>query len=257
MARKIVITSGKGGVGKTTVAAHLGGALAKSGARVCMVDADVGLNNLDVALNMEGDIVYDIGDIIAGRCSINKALICDKVYNNLYLLPTARYLPIDVLTNEIFSDIITELQPSYDFILIDCPAGIDEGFQRAVVPASEAIVVTTPHISALRDADKVIGMLGSYHIATVGLAVNRVRGDMVVRGKMMSPYECSQLLRVQIRGVLPEDDIIVESNHISANIKSKTAEAYTYFAENIRGMSQKIYNPEAQYSGIFGRFKRR
>ncbi len=260
MARKIVITSGKGGVGKTTLTANLGCALAKSGAKVCLIDADIGLNNLDVSLCMENNIVYDIGDVIAGRCRLKQALVRDIFYNNLELLPSSKFLANNILTNKIFAEIVAELQQYYDFILIDCPAGIDDGFARAVTVADEAIVVTTPHISALRDADKVIGMLGTYQLNNVGLAVNRVRKDLILKGKMITPKECSQLLRIALVGVLPEDDIIVASQHICTNEGSKISEAYKYLGEYIQGKSKKIYNIQAKNSGIYsilGLFNRR
>ncbi len=257
MAKKIVITSGKGGVGKTTVTANLGCALAKSGAKVCVVDADVGLNNLDVCLCLEGDIVYDIGDVLAGRCRLKQAVVVDKIYSNLCLLASSKYMAKGALTNRAFAELIAELQGGFDYILIDSPAGIDEGFERAVAVADEAIVVTTPHISALRDADKVVGLLSTYQLEKASLVVNRARGDLIIKGKMISPKECSQLLGLPLLGVLPEDDIIVLSNHASYNEGSKLAEAYVYLAEYLQGKSKRIFNAEAGYKGILGLFRRK
>lgn len=202
--RKIVVTSGKGGVGKTTVTATLGRKLAIAGYRVVLVDGDVGLNNLDVVTGIERRVVYDIGDVLHGRCRAFQALVCDT-QTSMKIMPSSR--DCAVITAQAFRGVVDSLS-EYDFVLIDCPAGIEHGFHRAVSSADEAIVVTTPSASAIRDADKVIGLLASYRLKDVSLVVNRVRSDMIARGEMLSASEISSLLHVVPIGVIPEDDMI-------------------------------------------------
>jgi septum site-determining protein MinD len=199
--RKIVITSGKGGAGKTTVTALLGRKLSLLGYGVIMVDGDVGLNNLDVVMGIEHKVVYDISDVIDGRCRLSQALIeCSD--SGVKVLPSSsRKLQ---LTPQAFRWIVDNMNA--DFVLIDCPACIDEGFHRAVSSANEAIVVTTPSASAIRDADKVRSLLSSYRLADTGLVVNRVRYDMIRRGEMLTPTEIGNLLHLGVVGVVPEDD---------------------------------------------------
>lgn len=199
--RKIVVTSGKGGVGKTTVTALLGRKLADRGHRVVLVDGDVGLNNLDVVMGIEHKVVYDIGDVIDGRCKLSQALVVDKD-SGVEVLPSfSRKFDISA---QAFRGVVDSLRA--DFVLIDCPAGIEEGFHRAVSSADEGVVVTTPSPSAIRDGDKVVALLSSYRLLDVGLVVNRVRSDMVRRGEMLSPSEIGNLLHLGVWGVIPEDD---------------------------------------------------
>ena len=186
MGRKIVVTSGKGGVGKTTLTASLGIAIAETGKKVVLVDADIGLNNLDVVLAVENKVVYDVLDVISGKCRLKQALIQDVDNPTLYVLPSAKIQDSPLITACSFRNVVDALALNFDFVIIDCPAGIDNGFHRAVSAATEAIVVTTPHISAVRDADKVLSILSGYCLMSVGLVVNRVRGDMVSKGEMMS-----------------------------------------------------------------------
>ncbi|MFA5449600.1 MAG: septum site-determining protein MinD [Clostridia bacterium] len=256
MGRRIVITSGKGGVGKTTIVANLGLQLAASGARVALVDADIGLNNLDVALGMEHKTVYDIGDIADGKCRLKQALIRDEHLHNLYLLPSAKVNGARV-TTQIFSSIVNELAEGFEFVLIDCPAGIESGFHRAVIAAHEAITVTTPHISAVRDADKVLSLLSTYNIESVALAVNRVRGDLSVKGSMMGAEEIAHLLRVPLCAALPEDDGISVFGIADYNKKDKTNRAYKLFADYIVNGGGRVYNCERNYKGFFYKLKNR
>lgn len=201
--RKIVITSGKGGVGKTTVTASLGRSLADEGYKVVLVDGDIGLNNLDVVVGVEHRVVYDIGDVLRGKCRLSQALV--DADNSLAVLPSAA--DSSSMSAQAFRGVIDSLA-AYDFVLIDCPAGIENGFHRAVSAADEAIVVTTPSASAIRDADKVISLLGSYRLLDVSLVVNRVRTDMVQRGEMLGALEIGRLLHVPPIGIIPEDDCI-------------------------------------------------
>lgn len=200
--RKLVITSGKGGVGKTTVTALLGRKLSLMGYKVVLVDGDVGLNNLDVVMGIENKVVYDISDVLDGRCRLSQALVLDGESGAMILPSSSRKLQV---SPQAFRGVIDSMN-GIDFVLIDCPAGIDEGFHRAVSSAEECIVVTTPSASAIRDADKVRSLLGSYHLGDVSLVVNRVRYDMVKRGEMLSPNEIGNLLHLPLIGIVPEDD---------------------------------------------------
>jgi septum site-determining protein MinD len=250
MSRVIVITSGKGGVGKTTVAANLGLRLAAFGAGVALVDADIGLNNLDVQLTLEHKVVFDLGDVIERRCKLHQALVKDERADALYVLPSAK-VDADKITARQFCAVVSELGEIFDFVIIDCPAGIEDGFHRAVAPASEAIIVTTPHVSAVRDADKVLGLLTTYKIKNVWLAVNRLRGDMIADGRQMSAQDISRLLRAPLCAAVPEDDEITVNGVGGAN------EAYAMFANFMLGKSKEIFNPQAKKLGAFRNFLRK
>lgn len=256
MGRKIVLTSGKGGVGKTTVTANLGIALAMQGKKVILVDADIGLNNLDVVMNVESKIVYDLGDIAEGRCRIRQALISDDFFPNLLTLPSAK--AISSLSAKAFSSIINELANESDYVLIDCPAGIDEGFHRAVSASDEAIVVTTPHISAVRDADKVITLLSSYNVKSISLVVNRLNASLMADGKILDAFDIAKLLKITLKGAIPEDNDINVYSQIekTENNRNYAQIAYRFLAEYIEGVGTKIFNCEAIASlGMFGRIK--
>ncbi|MEG2540260.1 MAG: septum site-determining protein MinD [Clostridia bacterium] len=228
--RKIVVTSGKGGVGKTTVTATLGRKLADMNFRVVLVDGDVGLNNLDVVVGVESRVVYDIGDVLSGKCRAFQALVSDND-SLVKVLPSAR--DSSLLTAQAFRGVVDSLS-DFDFVLIDCPAGIEHGFHRAVSAADEAIVVTTPSASAIRDADKVISLLHSYKLSDIGLVINRVRADMVARGDMMSATEIGRLLRTLPVGVVPEDDCITLYQQLGRVPDFAASDsAYGILAENI------------------------
>ncbi|MBR7091367.1 MAG: septum site-determining protein MinD [Clostridia bacterium] len=218
MARKIVVTSGKGGVGKTTIVANLGMQIAILGNRTVLLDVDIGLNNLDIASGIEGRIMFDIVDVIEGRCRINQALVRDKECANLYYLPTAHIYNVGKVSASDIDKIVRSLEKLFDYIIIDCPAGIDSGFVRAIYSASEAIVVTTPHISAIRDADKVIGVLLSHNIDILGVIINRVRWDLVRRGKMLSSQQIGDCLDRRILGVLSESDEISSNASVQGGV---------------------------------------
>lgn len=204
MSEVIVVTSGKGGVGKTTSTANIGAALARLNKKVVLVDTDIGLRNLDVVMGLENRIIYNLVDVIEGNCRIKQALIRDKHYPNLYLLPSAQTRDKSAVTPEQMIKLVDGLSQIFDFILLDCPAGIEQGFRNAVAPASRAVVVTTPEVSAIRDADRIIGLLEAGGIKKPDLIVNRLRGDMVRRGEMMSAQDVVDILAVNLLGVIPD-----------------------------------------------------
>lgn len=252
MARKIVLTSGKGGVGKTTVCANLGVQLAKRGKRVVMLDADVGLNNLDVLMGIENKVVYDVFDVLEGRCRLKQALIEDMFLSNLYVLPSSHTTEGSKMGSAQFRHIVDSLR-SFDYILIDCPAGISEGFHRAVSAASEAYVVVTPAISSLRDADKVFSILSSYNLQTTGLIINRIRGDMVLRRETMGAEDVARLLRKKPTAVIPESDEIALS--ASCGSLKDVDGVFSLLAENVENGTHKVYDCTSKYRGFMGRIK--
>ena len=211
MARKIVITSGKGGVVKTTVCCNLGVQLARRGYRVIICDLDFGLNNVDVALGVENRASYDVSDAVEGRCRPRQVLVQHPRYPTLFVVSSNR-VPERYVSPQAIRLILDSLSPQFDFILIDSPAGIDDGFHRAVSCAEEGILVTTPHISAMRDADRVVGMLKSYRLSSTGLAVNLVRKDFARRGEILLPAEIAATLRVPLLAVIPEEDKVFLEN---------------------------------------------
>ena len=213
-ARKIVVTSGKGGVGKTTVCCNLGVQLARQGRRVIVCDLDFGLNNADVVLGVENRALYDVLDAIEGRCRPKQALVTHPRYPALSVLSSGRTLERYVSPQAIRL-ILDTLAPQFDYILIDSPAGIEEGFHRAASCAEEALLVTTPHISALRDADRVADILKSYRFSRVGLVVNRVRRDFFRRGEILAPAEIADLLRIPLAAVIAEEDKVQLDNVVS------------------------------------------
>lgn len=256
MARKIVVTSGKGGVGKTTLTANLGRALADLGARVVLIDVDFGLNNLDVVLGMENKIVYDMLDIVEGRCRAKQALIQDEQRKNLFVLPSGSLGVGSGVSGQQIRLIINGLDGVFDYVLIDCPAGIDIGFHRAVSCSDEAIVVVTPALTSLRDADKVISVLRSYRLNSVKLVVNRARGDLIMSEKMMMPYDIKELLKTELLGVLPEEDEVFLSGGYSLSNRSDSHKAYKILANNLAKNTCKIYSVTDKYSGFFGSIRR-
>ena len=250
MARKIVITSGKGGVGKTTVAVNLSAQLAKKGQRVVLCDADFGLNNVDVSAGVEGLVTYDIVDVIEGRCRAKQALIRHPQYSNLFILTSSHSAPERYVSPQAVKVVLDGISPLFDFIIIDCPAGIDEGFHRAVATADEAIVVTSPHISALRDADKVISLLKSYQLTGLSILINRVRGDLLLSRECLSPKEISELLKAPIIGILPEEYSIYEGD------LSDIHASFKLMAGNLLSGKKKLYDVTKKYSGLVGNLRR-
>ncbi len=218
MGQSIVVTSGKGGVGKTTSTANLGMGLAERGKSVALVDADIGLRNLDVVIGLENRIVYDIVDVAEGRAKLKNALIKDKRNGHLCLLPAAQTRDKSAVDSETMKRIIGDLKTDFDYVLIDCPAGIEHGFKNAIIGADCALVVTVPEVSAVRDADRIIGLLLANEIADVRLIVNRFRSDMVDRGDMLTVDDMLDILSVELIGVVPEDEGIIRASNIGEPI---------------------------------------
>ena len=209
MSEIIVITSGKGGVGKTTVTANLGLGLAKLNKKVVVVDTDIGLRNLDVVLGLENRIIYNLIDVIEGTCRMKQGLIRDKRCENLFLLPSAQTKDKTAVTPEQMIKLTRDLSEEFDYILLDCPAGIEQGFKNAIAGANRAIVVTTPEVSAIRDADRIIGLLQANEMPEIHLLINRLRMDMIRRGEMMSVEDVTEILAVDLIGAVPDDEGVV------------------------------------------------
>ena len=259
MARKIVITSGKGGVGKTTITTNIGIALSNLDLRVLIMDVDFGLNNLDVVMGVENRVVYEIIDVLNGKCRTKQALIQDFFNPNLYILPSVHSLNNINITSEQIKFIISQVESMFDYILIDCPAGIEIGFHRAVKCSDEAIVVTTPHISAIRDADKVISLLHSYQLTDTKLVVNRVRGDLVASKEMYSADTIKDFLNIDLLGVIPDDDGVNLALNTGTQI-NKSSMAYQSFmmvARNIHLGERNIFDYTKKYRGIIGNIRKK
>lgn len=255
MARRIVVTSGKGGVGKTTFVSSLGMMLGKMGYRTLLIDMDFGLNNLDVLMGIENKIVYDIIDVLEGKCQPKQALVQDFEIPNLYTFPSTHgFCKVRFGAREL-STIISDLERYFDYVIIDCPAGIDGGFKRAVNSGNEYIVVTTPHLSAVRDADKVIANLKSDNPF---LVINRARGDLILDNKMLSVSDITDALNAKLLGVIPEDDSVCYQM-ITGNKFDEDAPIMTsmkMIAQNLSSGTQKIYDCTKKYKGIFGSFRK-
>src|SRR5574344_3033620 len=245
--RVIVITSGKGGVGKTTTNANIGTALAKAGNKVVMIDTDLGLRNLDLLLGLENRIVYTIVDVVEERCKLKQALVKDKKNPNLCLLAAAQTRDKTAVTEEQLKDICDKLKKDFDFILVDCPAGIEQGFQNAVAGATEAIVVTTPEMSAVRDADRIIGLLeAKEEIESYRLLLNRVRPSLIQTNDMMSVDDVVEIVSCPLIGIIPEDTGIITSTNKGEPIvndeKSLAGQAYQNVAKRIMGEEVEFLN---------------
>ena len=238
MSEVIVITSGKGGVGKTTASANIGTGLAQLGNKVVLIDTDIGLRNLDVVLGLENRIVYNLVDVVEGNCRIKQALIKDKNYPNLALLPSAQTRDKSAVTPEQMKKLTDELREEFDYVLLDCPAGIEQGFKNAIAGADRAIVVTTPEVSAIRDADRIIGLLEAAQIHPIDLVLNRIRMDMVKRGDMMSIDDVIDILAVNIIGAVPDDESIVISTNQGeplVGMGSLAGQAYMNISRRVMG----------------------
>ncbi len=251
-ARVIVITSGKGGVGKTTTTANIGAALADKGHKVLLIDTDIGLRNLDVVMGLENRIVYDLIDVIEGRCRISQALIKDKRCQNLVLLPAAQIRDKNDVNAEQMKELIFSLKESFDYILIDCPAGIEQGFKNAIAAADEAIVVTTPEVSATRDADRIIGLLEAAGIKNPRLVINRLRIDMVKDKNMLGVEDILEILAVKLLGVVPDDENVVISTNKGEPLVYKgdslAAKAFKNIASRIEGVEVPLLDLDVKMS---------
>jgi septum site-determining protein MinD len=261
MGEVIVVTSGKGGVGKTTTTANVGTGLAMLDKKVVLIDTDIGLRNLDVVMGLENRIVYNLVDVIEGNCRIRNALIKDKRFPNLYLLPSAQTRDKDAVSPEQMKKLALELKEEFDYILMDCPAGIEQGFHNAIAGADRALVVTTPEVSAVRDADRIIGLLEANEMDETFLIVNRLRMDMVKRGDMMSSEDVMEILAVDLIGVVPDDENIVISTNQGEPLvgsDSLAGRAYMNIARRLIGEEIPFLNLNERntiFSKLFGRRK--
>src|SRR6478672_5713812 len=255
MGKAIVITSGKGGVGKTTTTCNIGAALAQLGHSVVLVDADIGLRNLDVVMGLENRIVYHVVDAIKGKCTVQKALIKDRRMENLWLLPASQTDDKDSVTPEEMRSLVFELKSQYDYVLIDCPAGIEQGFKNAIAGADEAIVVATPEVSSIRDADRVVGLLAAADIPA-RLIVIRISPHLVKRGDMLSQADVIEILALEILGAIPLDDQIIATTNkgVPAVLEGKSvaAKELIMIAKKLSGM--EVEEPESV--GFFTRIGR-
>jgi len=258
MGEVIVITSGKGGVGKTTTSANIGTGLALEGKKVVLIDADIGLRNLDVVMGLENRIVYDLIDVIEGNCRVRQALIKDKRYPNLCLLPAAQTKDKNAVSPEQMEKLCETLKEEFDYIIIDCPAGIEQGFKNAIAGADRAIVVTTPDVSAVRDADRIIGLLEAAELRNTKFILNRLRINMVKQGDMMTLEDVAEILAIDIIGVVPDDESIVISTNRGepavSDPDSKAGMAYRNITKRIMGEDIPLIDFTAK-KGLLSNFK--
>lgn len=264
MSEVIVITSGKGGVGKTTTTANLGTGLASLGKNVVLIDTDIGLRNLDVVMGLENRIVYHLVDVIEGNCRLKQALIKDKRYPGLYLLPCAQTRDKSAVNPEQMKKLTMQLKEEYDYILIDCPAGIEQGFLNAIAGADRALVVTTAEVSAIRDADRILGLLHAYEIGKVDLILNRLRYDMMKRGDMMSVNDVLDILGADLIGCVYDDEqVVVSTNHGEPLVlgDSLAGRAYMNICKRLLGEEipyidlEKEHSVWLRFSGLFSKKK--
>ncbi len=259
MGEVIVITSGKGGVGKTTTTANIGTALASMDKKVVLLDTDIGLRNLDVVMGLENRIVYDLVDVTHGNCRLKQALIRDKRFDHLALLPAAQTKDKTAVNTEQMFKLCQQLKEDYDYVLVDCPAGIEQGFKNAIAGADKALVVTTPEIAAVRDADRIIGLLEAAELPSPKLIINRIRPDMVKTGDMMDINDMIDILAIELAGVVPEDQTIVISTNKGEpavlDVNSKAGQAYRNIAKRIMGEDIPLMSFEVDET-IFSKFKK-
>jgi len=255
----VTITSGKGGVGKTTATANIGVALASVGARVVCIDADIGLRNLDVVMGLENRIVYDLVDVVEGRCKLRQAMIKDKRLSELYLIPAAQTRDKTAVSPQDMIRLTDDLRDEYDWILIDSPAGIERGFRNAIAPADIVVIVTNPEVSAVRDADRIIGLIEAEEKGPGQLILNRVKPEMVKRGDMLGTEDILDVLAINLLGVVPEDDgVVVSSNQgmpAALDPRSRAGKAFRDVARRLRGEEVPFEALESR-DGFFGRIAR-
>ncbi len=259
MQNVIVVTSGKGGVGKTTTVANLGSGIAQLGKKVVLIDTDIGLRNLDVVLGLENRIVYDLVDVVEGTCRLKQALIKDKRYDGLFLIPAAQTRDKMAVSPEKMKKLIADIEKEFDYIIIDCPAGIEQGFKNAIAGAKSAIVVTVPEVSSVRDADRIIGLLSAAGIDDCRLLVNRMRIDMVRKGDMLALDDTLDILGIELIGVVPEDERIIRSSNIGEPIvamdKAPAGKAYRNITRRIMGENVPLLDMKND-SGLASVFKK-
>ncbi len=260
MSEVIVVTSGKGGVGKTTTTANVGTGLAAMGKKVILIDTDIGLRNLDVVMGLENRIVYNLVDVVEGNCRIKQAIIRDKRYPTLFLLPSAQTRDKSAVNPSQMVKMISHLKDQFDYIILDCPAGIEQGFQNAIAGADRALVVTTPEVSAIRDADRIIGLLEANEIHKIDLVINRIRYDMIKRGDMMSSEDVVDILSLPLIGMVPDDEnVVIATNQGEPLVGSNTlaGRAYQNICHRVLGREIPFLDLEkgisfwAKVSGIF------
>lgn len=258
MGESIVITSGKGGVGKTTTTANIGTALASMGKKVVVIDGDTGLRNLDVLMGLENRIVFTLIDIIEERCRLKQALIKDKRFPNLFLLPTAQTRDKNDIAPEEMLRLVEELKEDFDYVLIDCPAGIEQGFENAVIGADRAIVVVNPEVTSVRDADRVIGKLDAKGLERHDLLINRLNIEMVKKGDMLNINDIIETLSVKLIGVVPDDrNITISTNKgepIVLDDKAAAGQAFKNIARRIVGEDVPLMNLDPEEGGFLGSF---
>jgi septum site-determining protein MinD len=258
----ITITSGKGGVGKTTATANLGAALAMQGKRVVAIDADIGLRNLDVVMGLENRIVYDLVHVVEGACRLRQAMIKDKRLETLYLIPAAQSRDKNAVKPQDMIDVCEQLRPDFDFILVDSPAGIEQGFKNAIAPADMVLIITTPEVSAVRDADRIIGLVEAEEKGPARLIVNRLRPGMVQRGDMLDTADVLDVLSIDLLGIVPDDESIIVSTNRGVPVvmenNSRAGQAFRNIAARLLGEEVPLMDIEAPSSWLqrFTRFMR-
>ena len=259
MGKVIVVTSGKGGVGKTTSTANIGAALTKLGNKVIVIDGDIGLRNLDVVMGLENRIVFDLVDLIEKKCKPRQAMIKDKRFDGLYLIPAAQTRDKDAINPEQMKELCDELKEEFDYVIVDCPAGIENGFKNAIAGADSAIVVTTPEVSAVRDADRIIGLLEAHSVDDINLVVNRIKMNMVRNGDMLDINDSLDILGIKLIGVVPDDENVVISTNKGEPVveynNSLAGTAYSNIARRVMGEEVKFLELDVQES-FFRRFQK-
>jgi len=258
-AKAITVTSGKGGVGKTTTTANIGVSLARLGKKVVVVDADIGLRNLDVVMGLENRIVYDLVDVIEGRCKLRQAMIKHKQFTDLYLIPAAQTRDKTAVSPSDMVALVRKLRPDFDFIVIDSPAGIERGFRNAIAPADEVLIVTNPEVSAVRDADRIIGLIEAENKGPGQLILNRVKMDMIRKGEMLSATDVTDILAIKIIGIVPEDASVIPASNsgipVTLNENSRAGLAFRNIARRLSGENVPFMDLEAN-SGFLQRLAR-